>query len=197
MDEPRAADHVARDLRYLADSLINADPDAAYFETLAPLLHQARSLVDDALPEHPSRDRVFADSSVFSGALNVNAPPLTLHRDESHDRPGLEGYPVLTAGATLGPRYEGPAEAVHGGIVSGMLDELLGATVSQIGSGCRAVTGKLNVRFVKPTPTNQPLTLQAWITEDRGRLVMAAATCGIEGLVTAKAEAMFIRLDRQ
>lgn len=192
----RPADDVARDLRFLADALLAVDATDDIYASIAPVIAEARQLIAQRVEDAPPRARVFSDSSVFSGVLNVNAPPLVLRREATSDEsgPGLPGYPVLAADVTLGRRYEGPADCVHGGVISGVLDEMLGATVSQVEPGRGGVTGKLKVRFQKPTPIDTPLTVTAWITEDRGRIVIASASCAANGVVTVIAEGMFIRL---
>src|SRR5437660_5759658 len=53
-------------------------------------------------------------------------------------------------------RFEGPRGAVHGGIVTTYLDEILaGAAFRATGRLC--VTGEITVRFVKPVPLETPL----------------------------------------
>jgi len=188
MSSPKdSARALASDLRAMADALVRIDADDPALTEIAGMVSGAR-LALDAVP--PSTDgRRWVDASVFVGALNPVAPPLTVTSDAPES-----GLPGLRATASLGVRYEGPSGHVHGGIVAGMLDELLGATVSQLTPGRPGVTGRLNLRYKRPTPLHVPLELRAWVTEDRGRVVNAVATCSVDGMVAVEAKAMFVRL---
>lgn len=64
------------------------------------------------------------------------------------------------------PRFEGPPEGAHGGIVAAYLDEVLaGAALGHTGRAY--LTGELSVRYIKLTPLNRPLL-------GRGRTVREA-----------------------
>jgi len=181
-----AAGRVAENLRAMANALVRLDPHDAALGEIATSIAAVRSALDDIAPSPEGRR--WADSSVFVGNLNPVAPPLTVTAGEPES-----GLPELLASASLGVRYEGPPGHVHGGIVAGMLDELLGATVSQLTPGRPGVTGKLSLRYKRPTPLHVPLDLRAWVTEDRGRVVNAAASCSVDGVVAVEAQAMFVR----
>lgn len=62
---------------------------------------------------------------------------------------------------------------VHGGILSTLLDEVMARILH---SECiKAVTGELNVRFIKPVMINTKMRFAAKIEEDMGRIVKTTA----------------------
>ncbi|HEX7095845.1 MAG TPA: hypothetical protein VF183_08165, partial [Acidimicrobiales bacterium] len=95
---------------------------------------------------------------------------------------------------TLSRLYEGPPNGVHGGYVAGLFDDVLGATQSLI-DGPTGLTGTLEVRYRNLTPLDAELVFLAWIHHVSGRRIVSRATCHAEGVLTAEAEALFVRVD--
>jgi acyl-coenzyme A thioesterase PaaI-like protein len=91
--------------------------------------------------------------SPVTGEANPVAPPVR-----------ITTTPKGTARAEfiLGPVYEGPPGAVHGGVCAAILDSLLGAAAA---AGHRpGMTAKLILSYLRPTPLATPLVAEAWIT---------------------------------
>lgn len=63
----------------------------------------------------------------------------------------------------------GYEEAVHGGIISALLDEAL-VWASYVATGRFGVTAELNVRFRRPLGVQQRCTVEAKLLENRGKL---------------------------
>lgn len=91
--------------------------------------------------------------------------------------------------------YEGPPGYVHGGWVALTFDELLG--MANIASGHPGMTGKLTVRYLKPTPLFRPITLRGWTERVDGRRIVARGEMDVDGVRTAEAEGLFITIDAQ
>jgi acyl-coenzyme A thioesterase PaaI-like protein len=115
------------------------------------------------------------------GLRNPIAPPLRIHSD----RRGK-----AWSDFTLGAAYEGPPGLVHGGVVSLLLDQVLGHAVST--SGRPGMTGTLSIVYRQGTPLGD-LRCEAWVdrregikTWGKGRMLNA------DGEVTAEAEGIFI-----
>jgi hypothetical protein len=109
-------------------------------------------------------------------------PPLTV----SFDADG-----VLRGAVCLGLPYEGPPGCVHGGILSLLLDQILGQV--NLRHGLPAMTGALTVRYRRPTPLLAPLTLEAdppAAVKGRKHLTRGRILSG--GVVTAEAEGLFV-----
>lgn len=58
----------------------------------------------------------------------------------------------------------------HGGIISALLDEVIGRAVSIAEPDCFGVTVDLNVKFKKPVPLEQDLIIVGRITRNRSRM---------------------------
>jgi acyl-coenzyme A thioesterase PaaI-like protein len=115
------------------------------------------------------------------GLRNPIAPPLDVRSD---------GAGRAWSDFHLGAAYEGPPGLVHGGVISLMLDQVLGHAVST--SGRPGMTGTLTIVYRQGTPLGD-LRCEAWVdrregikTWGKGRILNA------EGEVTAEAEGVFI-----
>lgn len=76
-----------------------------------------------------------------------------------------------TVSADYIPRaeHQGFPGVMHGGLVTTMLDELMGRTA--IASGLWCMTAKLEIRFRKPVPIGESLKLIGTLTKKSGRLL--------------------------
>ena len=203
--EGREDEAIVAALRELGSAIHTREvPEDARASVLEHLEAAAEALVDGAprlrwyeMPE-AERDtaRSYRQLSTFSGRLNTVAPPMTIRPGELAD-----GTPALIGTVRLDRRYEGPPRAVHGGILAGLFDELLGGG-QRLAGGAPGMTGRLTVRYRRPTPLDTDLQFRAWIAETRERRITVKADCIIAGTaddadapVTAEAEAFFIRVD--
>ncbi len=91
--------------------------------------------------------------------------------------------------------FEGPPGHVHGGWVAGVLDHLMGMT--HVRKGHPGMTGGLTVRYLKPTPLNQRIGVSAQATELDDKRTEVKAEMRFGETTTAKAEAIFVRVDRE
>lgn len=114
------------------------------------------------------------------GLRNPIAPPLTI----VHEEPGR-----VSSDFHLGAGYEGPPGLVHGGVVSLILDQILGQAV---GSGGRpGMTGTLTIVYRQGTPLGD-LRAEGWIDRSEGIKTWAKGhVIGPDG-VTAEAQGVFI-----
>ena len=136
----------------------------------------------------PESRSAYLSASPVRGAHNPTAPPLVLEPAARED-----GRPGLTGEVVMGRRYEGPPHGVHGGYVAALFDEVLGAAQGLV--DMTGVTAVLRVRYRRITPIGTPLRLSGWVHEQRGRRMIARATCEADGQLTADAEGIFIRVD--
>jgi hypothetical protein len=132
--------------------------------------------------------------STFSGSLNPVAPPMTIRTGTLDD-----GRPALIGSVRLDRLREGPPHAVHGGVLAGLFDELLGGG-QRLDGGPPGMTGRLTIRYRRPTPLDADLELRVWIHDERKRRVTVRGDCIVAGdagtgQVTADAEAIFLRVD--
>ena len=90
--------------------------------------------------------------------------------------------------------HQGYENVVHGGLITTVLDEVMGWAIYV----CRvwAVTGTINVKFRKPVRVGDVLTATAWVESVTGRKVDVRAHLvrDSDGVVLAEGTAIFIRV---
>ncbi len=90
---------------------------------------------------------------------------------------------------TLSREYEGYEGIAHGGILSTMLDEVMVQHL-RLAGGEQAVTAKLDLRYRKPTPVGEELTVSGWEDSRKGQFVRMKAKITLpDGTVTVEASA--------
>lgn len=127
---------------------------------------------DDYLPRSP-----------LVGTVSPLAPPMRWQADD--DGMHMSG--------TYHAAYEGPPGYVHGGWLALTFDELLGMT--NIASGHPGMTGRLTVRYLKPTPVHRPVELHGRTERVEGRRIVSTGALYVDGVRTAEAEGLFVTID--
>lgn len=95
---------------------------------------------------------------------------------------------------TPSPEHEGWPGAVHGGLLSTVLDEAMSHAV--LAAGLKAMTAELRVRFRESAPSGRALTVQARVVQRRKRLVEAEASItGADGREYARGWGRFLCVD--
>lgn len=91
-------------------------------------------------------------------------------------------------------RLQGALGITHGGIISLLLDETMGKTLSAV--GIRAPTASLKVDFRRPMMIGREYEVRAWIRTQQGRkqFVNAEVVPAEDQTVIAQAEALFLQL---
>lgn len=85
---------------------------------------------------------------------------------------------------------QGFSGVVHGGIVAALLDEVMSHSVKH--AGIFAVTGTLQVKFLKPCPTDCVLTLRGRVEKNEGRVVAAFGEILYDGERVAEGQGIFV-----
>jgi acyl-coenzyme A thioesterase PaaI-like protein len=190
MTEREQRDRLADAVRRLIDHAVNSDVPEDEVEEIIATLEQ----IDAQLKQHPRRATFktkapdFADlQAIFRndpiiGLHNPIAPPVMVEKDGE----------VIRGRATLGSAYEGPPGYVHGAVLAGVFDMLLG--LANVASGSPGMTGTLTVKFRRPTPLNTPLIFEAFTDRIDGRKVIAKGTLHAGEELTAEAEGVFVSL---
>ncbi len=110
---------------------------------------------------------------------------LHLHFDGAED-----GVRALV---TLGPDFQGWKNIAHGGVAMALLDEAMAHAAGH--AGHRGVTGSMNVRFRKPVPLGEPLTVRGRIAwQRRNVLGMEASVADGSGAVLLDGEGKFVSM---
>lgn len=95
------------------------------------------------------------------------------------------------------PEHQGYEGIVHGGLITTVLDEVMGWAIYV--RRLWAVTGTINVRFRKPVRIGEDLVARAWVDSVSGRKVDVRATLSrvSDSEVLAEASAIFIRVSEE
>lgn len=95
------------------------------------------------------------------------------------------------------PEHEGFTSMVHGGIITAVLDEVMGWAV--FARGVWSVTGKLEIAFRQPVVVGVPTRATGRVRADRGRLLSVAADLRrtADRALLATATATFVRVPAQ
>ena len=111
--------------------------------------------------------------------------PIGLHLEFNFDGEKLTTTKIL-------PReFQGYERISHGGIVTTLMDEAMSKFV-QMKYHKEGLTGRLEVRFHHPTPTEKILKITAWEELKRRNIISTKATVELEdGTITAEATAKF------
>lgn len=96
--------------------------------------------------------------------------------------------------------------ATYGGLIASLIDCHSNWTAMAFGYRAEgrepgtqpliaSVTGSLNVKYLKPTPMDQPIYLRAWVEGDVGRKTRVLCELGTADQVTALGDSVFVRID--
>lgn len=133
------------------------------------------------LPDFNDLQATFRGDPIL-GEHNPLAPPVWVTREDQ----------MIYGRVTLGPAYEGPPGYVHGAIIAGIFDMLLG--MANIASGSPGMTGTLTVKYLKPTPLHTELAFEARTDRVDGRKTHTKGTLRIGDELFAEAEAVFVQI---
>ncbi|SUA45233.1 Uncharacterized protein, possibly involved in aromatic compounds catabolism [Nocardia africana] len=159
----------------------NLDRVAEELDNIADHLEQHAPVVAERLIDMWRGEGVTRHDPV-TGPENAIAPPLALtgRADGS-----VDGVVTLTL------PYQGPPGHVHGGVAALLLDHTLG--VANAWSGRSGATAQLNVRYHRPTPLFEPLTVSGRMVSENGRKINSAgAVHTADGTLCVSVEGLFI-----
>ncbi len=89
--------------------------------------------------------------------------------------------------------HQGFPGVMHGGLVTALLDEILGRTA--IASNLWCMTAELGVRFKKPVPIGEPLKLKGEIIRHKGRLLEGVGELRLsDGTIAAQAHGTYLKI---
>ena len=159
----------ARLVRDAAALLEPGDHDRPYFSATGAV---------DADPDDGITS--FFDYSGLLGPLNPLAPPLRIR---------LEGASVIGE-VSYGRAYEGPPGCVHGGFIAAGFDEMLG--LAQTLGGRPGMTGRLEIKYRRPTPLHTPLRYEAAVHSVHGRKITTRGQLLAGEELCAEGEGLFI-----
>lgn len=162
-------------LRRLGHALHSRDPDVELLERVGHAADAVTAQLEDVPPRHRDlralRGQMWQDP-VPDGAVVEHFKDCFVSGNWNPLGIGIavrrEGDEAV-ATVTLGPAYEGAPERSHGGIVAAILDDILGYLLRFLRQP--AYTGELTVRYLAPTPIQQPLEFRARVDRVEGRKI--------------------------
>jgi len=185
-ERARLADAV----RALLEEIVSADitdNDAAATEATIESVTESlralprRGLRPARLPDlNDLQPSFFADPII--GASNPVAPPVSVVVEDG----------VVRGRVSLGAPYEGPPGHVHGAIIAGIFDMLLG--LANIAAGNPGMTGTLTIRYREPTPLHTDLAIECWTDKVEGRKIFTLGTLHAGDTLCAEAKGLFVSL---
>jgi acyl-coenzyme A thioesterase PaaI-like protein len=110
-----------------------------------------------------------------------------------------DGTPEILARFTGGHHHQGYPDRMHGGVITGVLDETIGRAIN-IGAGPQVaaqwgVTVELEVKFLRPVPLEVELTARGRITNISKRLFAGTGELYLpDGSIAATAIGKFVQL---
>ena len=91
------------------------------------------------------------------------------------------------------PAHQGYPGHLHGGIISTLLDETMGRVLTH--ENVWAMTGRLSVKFSKPVPLDQELTIVGELTKERSRAYEAHGEIRLpDGTVLVEGSGFYVRI---
>jgi len=165
-----AGTNTAAEMTEVAQKL-NAVAD--YLDTHAPTVKER--MIDMWAGEGNTRH------NPVTGPENAIAPPVYLEATRDHG---------VTGGCTLGLIYQGPPGYAHGGVTALILDHVLG--VANHAAGESGMTAQLTLRYRRPTPLFEPLTIASRQVSVDGRKIRTTGSISVAGEECVIADGLFI-----
>lgn len=174
-DRAAARARAAGALRRFGHALHSRDADVELLDQVAAAAERVTAQLEDV----PRRERDVAalvgpmwKDPVADGAVLDHFDDCFVSGDWNPMGIGIEVRregDEAVATATLGPAYEGAPQRSHGGIVAAIFDDVLGCLLRFLQQP--AYTGELTVRYLAPTPIEQPLEFRARVEQVEGRKI--------------------------
>ena len=99
------------------------------------------------------------------------------------------------AKCVMDKNYQSFNGVLHGGIITTLLDEAMGGYLFNLKQP--AYTGKLEVRYRRPTPTGEQLTVSGWIAGRKRNVVEMRSEIALsDGTITAEATAKMVVMEK-
>lgn len=183
---------VAQAIRQLTDVLITSTPSTEE-------LHDIAQKLEDQAVEFAKTKRLYGLMAFLKDGNHGD------HGEINHELNGIGGWSnPLSPGLNMwmegdkaygtvncGYAYEGPPGHIHGGHVAAIFDQFLG--MAQLVGKNPGMTGTLTTKYLRPTPLNTDLDLEADVEFLGGRKTRVMGKIMNAGVITATCEGLFIR----
>jgi acyl-coenzyme A thioesterase PaaI-like protein len=182
---------LAAELRRISNTLCDSDANEDDILALAEIIGEKADFLQN--PERPQQRggpavsivpgmETFYDRGPIAGRSNPISPPASLEIDAEARR--------VVGEVEFGRAFEGAPGCVHGGFVAAVLDEALG--MACIFGGGPAMTAELTTRFLRHTPIETPLKIEAKLEGVEGKKVRTSGRVTSEGVTVVDSTGLFI-----
>ncbi len=97
--------------------------------------------------------------------------------------------------STPTPTHQSYPDRVHGGIISSVLDEVIGRAIMILEPEAWGVTVELNIKYKKPVPLNKPIKTVARITRNTRLIFEGTGEIILEdGTIAATGYAKYVKM---
>jgi len=110
-----------------------------------------------------------------------------------------DGYQRVVARVTLGEQYQSYPGMAHCGILATILDETMGRALladedaDAVEEARFMFTAKMEMRYRRPVPLNEELTVRGRVEQDRGRIAQVSGEIALaDGTVAVEASATLV-----
>jgi len=94
--------------------------------------------------------------------------------------------------------HQGFPGILHGGLTGALLDEAMGRCLMVGGEERWMVSARLEVRYKKPIPIGEPLTVMGEVVQDRGRLIETQGEIRLKDWsLAAEAKGTYMRVPQE
>ena len=182
---------LATELRRVSNILCDSEASEADILALAELIRDKADFLQSAQQEEQAQGSVsslvpgmetFLDRGPIAGRSNPISPPASLEIDVDARR--------VVGEVEFGKAFEGAPGCVHGGFVAAVLDEALG--MACVFAGGPAMTAELTTRYLRHTPIEMPLKIEAKLDSVEGKRVRTSGRVTSEGVTVVDSTGLFI-----
>ncbi len=129
----------------------------------------------------------YSEKCFMCGDSNLDGLRLKLYRDGEKVKADLR----------IDERFIGYENMIHGGVVCGLLDEVMVWAAVIFGSKrSMYVTVDINVKYHAPVPAGEEVTVEGWVVEEKGRMAFCEARILKGEKVLASGSGRFLALSR-
>lgn len=182
---------LAAELRRVSNVLSGSDAGEAEILALADLICAKADFLENTRETERTEGvlsavvpgmETFLDRGPIAGQSNPVSPPASLRIDVDARR--------VVGEVEFGKAFEGAPGCVHGGFVAAVLDEALG--MACVFAGGPAMTAELTTRFLRHTPIEMPLSIEAKLDGVDGKKVRTSGRVTSDGITVVESTGLFI-----
>ena len=182
---------LAAELRRVSNTLCDSEANEADILALTEIIREKADFLQSSERGERSAGpassivpgmETFRDRGPIAGRSNPLSPPASLEFDVDARR--------VVGEVEFGKAFEGAPGCVHGGFVAAVLDEALG--MACIFGGGPAMTAELTTRYLRHTPIETVLKIEAKLDGVEGKKIRTSGRVTSEGVTVVDSAGLFV-----